>query len=124
MAKSASAAGMALGRKESCNAGNVTSDGRSLWSYGWWEMAVWIRDTRDGSTYVLVRAGRGYSPSTSCQFSRARLYQYEKSPVETERGSAAMALPDWAERLGPGVGPRESRFLDPNDGRLGYGWPA
>ena len=42
---------------------NVTSDGTSLWSYGWWEMARWMNGE------VVVRNGKRFSPTTVKQMS-------------------------------------------------------
>lgn len=80
---------------------NVHSTGTSLWSYEWWEMARWILDTRTGEAVILARSPRGYSPSTSCQFSRTGLWRYGAivNPVETPLREAYMTLPEWARPL-------------------------
>lgn len=38
---------------------NLKSDGTSLWSYGWWEIARWVGDQ------IVVRAGDSYSVTTA-----------------------------------------------------------
>jgi len=48
----------------SAKASNLHSDGTSLWSYGWWELARWHNGV------VVVRNGGGYSQSTKCQMSK------------------------------------------------------
>jgi len=45
-------------QKKKLRGGNLYSDGRSLWSYGWWEVARWVRGR------VIIRNGRGYSRTT------------------------------------------------------------
>jgi hypothetical protein len=80
---------------------NVHSTGGSLWSYGWWEMARWVRDRRSGELVILARAPRNYFQSTACQFSRTALWRYGAivNPVETPLREAYMTLPEWAEAL-------------------------
>ena len=39
------------------SAANLTSDGTSIWSYGWWEIARWV----DGS--IIARKGPSYAVS-------------------------------------------------------------
>lgn len=45
-------------KQQSAKTQHLHSDGGSLWSYGWWEMARWV----DGE--LIVRKGCAYSPST------------------------------------------------------------
>jgi len=40
---------------------NIFSNGTSLWSYGWWEMARWVNGE------VVVRTGKRFSPTTGKQ---------------------------------------------------------
>lgn len=43
---------------------NLHSDGKSLWSYGWWEVARWVRGR------VIIRMGRAYSRTTELRHRR------------------------------------------------------
>lgn len=43
---------------------NIHSDGKSLWSYGWWEVARWVRGR------VIIRKGRAYSRTTELKHRR------------------------------------------------------
>jgi hypothetical protein len=45
-------------KKKSLRGGNLYSDGKSLWSYGWWEIARWVRGQ------VILRNGRAFSRTT------------------------------------------------------------
>jgi hypothetical protein len=45
-------------RKKKLRGGHLYSDGKSLWSYGWWEVARWVRGQ------VIIRNGRAYSRTT------------------------------------------------------------
>lgn len=83
---SAYKASVALEAHKPYKQGNVTSDGTSLWSYGWWELARWVDDR------IVVRSGIPYSPSTKQQFSRASLYRFEQSTVPTPRKQATLEL--------------------------------
>ena len=51
-------------RKKKLKGGNLYSDGKSLWSYGWWEVARWVRGQ------VIVRKGRAYSRTTELKHRR------------------------------------------------------
>lgn len=73
----------------SAKAGNVSSTGESLLSYGWWELARWSPDYG-----VVVRAGLAYSKSTVCQHTRLGLYRWPTSAVSTPRGQGPMNMPE------------------------------
>lgn len=45
-------------QRKKLTGGNLYSDGKSLWSYGWWEVARWVRGQ------VIIRNGRAYSRTT------------------------------------------------------------
>jgi hypothetical protein len=45
-------------RKKELRNKNLKSDGTSLWSYGWWEMARWVKGK------VVLRNGPSYSRTT------------------------------------------------------------
>lgn len=76
----------ALKAHKALKAGNVSSDGVSLWSYGWWEMARWI----DGE--LIARQGPSYSQSTSCQQTRCRLWELTPAQSQTPRRQGPMEL--------------------------------
>lgn len=59
---------------KSCKRGNVSTDGTSIYSYGWYELA---RRTPSGD--IISRSGPLYSQSTKCQFSKMHLWQYTPS---------------------------------------------
>jgi hypothetical protein len=45
-------------RRSKLRGHNLYSDGKSLWSYGWWEVARWVRGR------IIIRKGRAYSRTT------------------------------------------------------------
>lgn len=45
-------------KKEALQSRNLYSDGKSLWSYGWWEIARWVKGE------IILRHGLPYSHST------------------------------------------------------------
>lgn len=51
-------------RKEKLRNPSLKSDGKSLFSYGWWEMARWVRGK------VILRNGRSYSRTTEIRHRR------------------------------------------------------
>jgi hypothetical protein len=53
---------------------NLHSDGKSLWSYGWWEVARWVRGR------VIIRVGRAYSRTTELRHRR----RLPGTPAKTE----------------------------------------
>lgn len=54
-------------------ASNLSSDGVSLWSYRWWQMAQWTHaDATNPDNVLVVRLGSSYSPSTTRQGSALR----------------------------------------------------
>lgn len=53
---------------------NLYSDGKSLWSYGWWEVARWVRGR------VIIRVGRAYSRTTELRHRR----RLPGTPAKTE----------------------------------------
>jgi hypothetical protein len=44
--------------KKELKGASLTSDGKSLWSYGWWEIARWVKGK------IVVRKGKSYSRTT------------------------------------------------------------
>jgi hypothetical protein len=52
-------------KRKALQGGNLYSDGTSLWSYGWWEMARWVRGK------VILRKGPSYSRTTERKHRRA-----------------------------------------------------
>src|SRR5229473_2693372 len=71
-------------KKKKLKGGNLLSDGKSLWSYGWWEVARWVRGQ------VIIRSGKGYSRTTERKHRRALPGTLAKK--ETPRLQAKMNL--------------------------------
>lgn len=61
---------------------NLLSDGTSLWSYGWWEVARWIGDE------IVVRRGSAYSTTTATKHRSGVVGTL--AAVETPRAQACM----------------------------------
>lgn len=57
--------------RKSLRAANLSSDGESLWSYNWWQLATHA-PTRTLAPTIIVRNGPAFSQSTACQ--RAQLH--------------------------------------------------
>lgn len=58
---------------KSGRASNLSSDGVSLWSYEWWQMAQWTHaDATHPDNVLVVRQGPSYSSSTTRQGSALR----------------------------------------------------
>lgn len=61
MTHSNSDVGKAFAQGLSLASANLNSDGRSLWSYGWWEVARWVHGNiirRTGASYSVTTAGK------------------------------------------------------------------
>lgn len=71
-------------QKKKLRAGNLYSDGKSLWSYGWWEVARWVRGR------VVIRKGRAYSRTT--ELKHRRKLPGTPAKIETPMEQARMNL--------------------------------
>lgn len=70
--------------KKSLKSASLRSDGVSLFSYGWWEMARWVNGK------VILRNGRSYSRTTEV-LHRRRL-RGTPAKRETPRDQAEMNI--------------------------------
>jgi hypothetical protein len=59
----------------------LTSDGTSLWSYGWWEIARWVKGR------VILRSGRSYSRTTEVRHRRGVPGALAKKESPKEQGA-------------------------------------
>lgn len=68
----------------------LASDGVSLWSYGWWEMARWL-DTPVGPVCIR-RVGKSFGITTAKQMSGIEARPSYPASEETSKYSATMQL--------------------------------
>ena len=80
----------AFARRDIASSTNLRSDGTSLWSYGWWEVARWVDGDADGGPHVVLRNGKSYSMTTATKHRSGVLG--ELSPVITPPGRALINL--------------------------------
>lgn len=70
---------------------HLVSDGTSLWSYGWWEVARWVQ-TATG-WYCVKRRGASFSMTTASKHANCvEARPLVLAEVETPRGNASMNL--------------------------------
>jgi hypothetical protein len=67
-------------RKEKLKRPTLTSDGISLWSYGWWEIARWVRGK------VIIRKGPSYSRTTEVHHRRGLAGKPAKQETPKQQG--------------------------------------
>lgn len=79
----------AFANQEAGHVEHLVSDGVSLWSYGWWEVARWVNGV------CILRKGTSYSTTTASKH-RSGLSWVIRDMIdaseETPRGSGSMQL--------------------------------
>jgi len=76
--------GKAFRDRERGHSTNLMSDGTSIWSYGWWEIARWVNGK------IITRKGKPYSMTTATKH-RPQVYGIE-ALSETPVNQSSMNL--------------------------------